>query len=464
MTPEVFPISQGAYDKGLPVSVRVTSVNYLAILLLTSFISAFLLYAEWEFTSLVVLGIVWTVVPLLALFDRISFDGKRIRRTGILPRIWAHMTATRDRIKLSDIEMVQTNVLRTVKRGRNLNYTYRTVFSGKGKAFVIVSGRPAFRRFIETVLPRINEELLDHRSIELRDHLMDRAEVTVRARAAKIPPADILEGALNDRNAFKLGLESKGLTVDENDEQGAGLYLLANELKVSGLLPQAVEAFRRAIRFMPSDGRLLFDFAMCLRTYAAVMPDRNMEKRALAMMRLAERRAGDDGELLARIGEGYFQFGEWQRSGTVFRKAIERAGTRFRALIGLAEVALHEGKIAHVIHNFSAASELAGNPAQRRWTTQEIEYFSRLNSDEEYMELEIGRMNLLDTLEAVKNSTLRIAIFGVPVIVLGILMGDVIVANIGWAVSIISLIIWAVSLTVGNMLSTRIPFDLVEED
>lgn len=441
------------------ISIRVLPLNYLVALLLASFIAAFLLYVEADLYAYLLLAVAWIAVPMLIWQDRVSFDGRRIFRTGLIPRSWARLTATRDRIKLTDIEHVQTSVLRTIKRGGNLIYTYRTTFFGKGKAFTIHSGGRHYKEFVERVFARLNEDILDHRSLDLRDHLEHRLEVKRRAKEAEIPPADILEGTL--RGSLPKGGESRGLG---SPEKALELHRLANELRVSGLLPQAVEAFRRAVLLMPRNARLLFDFSLCLRSYAALNRDRIVERKALALMRLAEKRAGDDGQLLTEIGEGYFQFGEWRRAGATFRKAIERAGERFRSLIGLAELALHEGKIAHVIHNFTAARELAGTPAARRWAKQEIDYFSRLNSDEEYMELEISRMNLLDTLALVKGGALRIAVVGIPVIVIGVLFTEYLVANVGWAVSLISFAVWTTVIVLTHMLSARIPYELVEDE
>jgi tetratricopeptide (TPR) repeat protein len=441
------------------VSVRVLPLNYLVALLLGSFIAAFFLYVEADIFAYLLLGFAWLLVPVLILQDRVSFDGRRIHRTGWVPRLWASLTATRDRIKLNDVEHVQTSVLRTIKRGGNLIYTYRTTFFGKGKSFTIHSGGKHYKQFVEQVFARLSEDILDNRSLDLRDHLENRLVVKRRAKEADIPPADILEGSLRG-TLPKASERNDPISPDKAFE----LHRLANELRVSGLLPQAVEAFRRAVLLMPRNARLLFDFSLCLRSYAALHRDRIVERKALALMRLAERRAGDDGQLLTEIGEGYFQFGEWRRAGATFRKAIERAGERFRSLIGLAELALHEGKIAHVIHNFTAARELAVTPAARRWAKHEIDYFSRLNSDEEYMELEVSRMNLLDTLSLVRGGALRIAVVGIPVIVIGVLFAEYLVANVGWAVSLISFVVWTTVIVLTHMLSTRIPYELIEDE
>lgn len=440
-------------------SVRVLTPNYPAALLIASFIAAFLLYLEADIYGFIVLAFAWSVIPFLIYQDRVSFDGRRIVRTGLLPRLWSRLTATRDRIKLSDVEHVQTSILRTIKRGGNLIYTYRTTFVGKGKTFSVHSGSRNYRSFIESVFSRLSDDVLDSRSADLRDHLEDRLEVKRRARAAEIPPADILEASLRDPITKSMATVEQG-----SSEKASELHRLANELRVTGFLPQSVEAFRRALLLRPKNARLLLDFALCLRSYAAVNQDKKVGRKALALMRLAERRAGDDGQLLTEIGEGYFQFGEWQRAGATFRKAIERAGERFRSLVGLAELALHDGKIAHVIHNFTAALEFAETPAARRWTKHEIDYFSRLNGDEEYMELEISRMNLLDTLASVRGGALRIAIVGIPLIVIGLLFGEFMVANVGWAVSLISFAVWTTVIVMAHTLAARIPYDMIGDE
>jgi len=80
------------------------------------------------------------------------------------------------------------------------------------------------------------------------------------------------------------------------------------------------------------------------------------------------------------------------------------------------------------------------------------------------MELEISRMNLLDTLALVRGGALRIAIVGIPVIVIGLLFEEHLVANVGWAVSLISFVVWATVIVLTHMLSARIPYELIEDE
>jgi hypothetical protein len=192
--------------------------------------------------------------------------------------------------------------------------------------------------------------------------------------------------------------------------------------------------------------------------------DHKLERRALAALRLSERRAHDDGELLVRLGEWYFQIGEWRRAGNVFQNALDRIGENFRTARGLAEIALREGKIAHVIHHFSTANRIADTASLRRWSRSEADYFSHLNSDDEYMELEIGRVNMLETVERSKKSVLRIAFLGFPAILAGIAFEDSFVANVGWSVSTVALMIWTGLIFSSNLLSQRLPHELVSDE
>jgi hypothetical protein len=58
------------------------------------------------------------------------------------------------------------------------------------------------------------------------------------------------------------------------------------------------------------------------------------------------------------------------------------------------------------------------------------------------MEMEVSRVNLLDSLERGKRTSLKIALVGLPWIVIGILLSADLVVNLGWAVSCVALLIW----------------------
>jgi tetratricopeptide (TPR) repeat protein len=447
---------------GKPVSIRVSPSSYFVALLLGSFFSAFCFYLESDAAGVTLFILSWIFVPFFAMNDHVVFDGKRLSRSGIVPNFWAWVYGTRRRLKISDIEQIETQAIRALKRGGNVYYRYRTAVRGKGIQIAFASGGEEYRRMLGVILPRVAENVLDNRSIELRDHLADPKETIMKAEFEHIPSNDFLrhESAKQKRSSAHAPREASS----GDGERAEYLRGLGNELRLNGFLPQALESFRRALVIRPQDGRILFEFARCLYSFAGTEHSHRLERKALAAMRLAERRAGDDGELLTRLGEAYFQAGEWRRAGVAFQKAIDQVGVGFRSARGLAEIALREGKIAHVIHHFSTANRLADTAALRRWTRGEAEYFSNLNSDDEYMELEISRVQMLETLERSKQTALRIAVFGFPAIFVGILIEESLIANVGWAVCMIALLVWSGLNVSVRMLSTRVPYEMLETD
>lgn len=442
------------------LSIRVSPNGYIAALFLAAFFSALLFYLQYDAAGILLFGLAWLIFPFLLWTDRITFDGKRITRTGFLPKLWANLNNSRFRLKISDIEQVETHAMRALKRGGNVFYRYRTSIRGKGLEFVFASGGEEYRRMIHAILPLLSENILDNRSIELRDYLAEPKETLMKAEFARIPSADVLENSFEKHLLKNQKLES---SVEEA-EQAEDLRVLANELRLSGYLLQALEAFRRALVLNPKDGWTLFEFARCLHSFASSEHNPKLQKKAFAALRLAEKRSLGDGELLSRLGETYFQFGDLRRARIVFQKAIDAIEENFRSVRGLAEIALREGKIAHVIHHFASANRLAENKALRRWTRNETDYFTRLNSDEDYMDLEISRVNMLETLENSKKTALKIALFAFPTILFGVVLEENLLANIGWAVSSIALLIWVGLITTRNILADRIPLDLVEEE
>jgi hypothetical protein len=361
---------------------------------------------------------------------------------------------------LSDIEQVETTALAAIKRGRNFHFTYRTTIIGKSASFVFSSRHAGYQDMIRKVLPRLNEDLLDGTSIDLRDYLSETKDVAQRAKDSEIPSSDVLDSSFREIH-LKLAAD-KPFAPDL--EKAGHLHRLANGLRISGRLVQALEAFRRAAVLKPRDARLLFEFAECIRSVAGSEGDPKLERKALAMMRLAERHASSDRDLLSRIGEFYFRTGDWHRAGIVFKRVTDRFGENFRTFRGLAELSLREGKLAHVIHNFAGAERTASTNSLRRWTRTEVNYFSHLNEDEEYMDLEISRVNLLDTLDRTRRSSVRVVLLGFVVIGLGLVVGDDLISNIGWAVSGISILLWIVMILMARMLAPRIPFELMETD
>ena len=349
---------------GDSVSIRVSPNSYFIALFISTFFTGFLVYLEIDWAAALLFVLSWICIPFLAFTDRIVFDGKRISRTGFLPDAWAWLNGSRSRLKFSDIEQAETQALRALKRGGSVFYRYRTAIRGKDVHFAFASGGEDYRRMVRRIFPMLSENVLDNRSIELRDYLSEPKETLMKAEFEQIPSPEVLESSLRgfysrEKNLHALPVESPD---HEDREKAEELRRLANELRLSGHLLQALEAFRRALVLNPRDNWILFELARCMQSFAGSERDKKMERRALALLRLAERRAQNDGELLARLGESYFQFGEWERAGKVFQRALDRVETSFRSVRGLAEIALREGKIAHVIHHFFDRHSSRRNP------------------------------------------------------------------------------------------------------
>lgn len=448
------------------ISVRAPRVGYFAAFAVMTFFAAYSYYLEYEVASAVIAAAAIFIIPPATFTDRINFDGKRIYRSGIGAFIWSFIHRSLNRLKIKDIEFIDTHPLRSIKRGSNVRYRYKTTIRGRGLEFSFVSGSENYRSVVTAIFSRVPENVLDTRSIEIRDHLVDPKAAIRKAVSSKIPSADVLEDSFA---RFSNGRKSRAIHRENtaiSDELGkvTDLRELGNELRTAGFLLQAFEAFRRALLVSPHDGELLLDFGRCLQSISVTQKSEKLRRRSVAALCLAERHAKNNPDLLTRLGEAYFQLDEWRRAESVFKRVTEGMGDNFRALRGLAEIALREGKIAHVIHHFSSANHVAGTTALRRWSRAEADYFSRLNEDDEYMDLEIARVNLLETLENSAATSLKIASLGFPTIVIGLLFTDKLIMDIGWAVTAFALLIWS-GLTISQrMFRSRIPFEIYENE
>lgn len=453
--PAVLPSGEGER-----LAVRLSLNSYLSSFLIGSFFSAFLLYLGYDVWALALFVMFWVVVPFFALSEKIVFEGTRITRTGPAARLRSWIIGSRRRLRISAIEHVETHAMRTIRRGNRVYASYRTVISGRDMQINLVSGTENFRKILRRLLPLLPDEVLDNRSLEMRDYLVDPKEVLMKVAEERLPEADVLE------NAFEAtrGRPPKPTEHEASPQRAEYLRRLGNELRLIGRLHQALESFRRALVLQPNDARLIFDFARCLHAFAGLRSNERLQTRSLAAMRLAERHAMGDADLLTRLGEAYFHFGEWSRAGGVFQKVVDLHGESFLAARGMAEIALREGKLAHVVHNFSAANRLASTSALRRYTNTEAEYFANLNNDEEYMEMEVGRVNLLQSLENGRKTAARVGMLGTIPLGMGLGLTDDLLTNIGWAMMAAAVLFWTLLTAGTRFFASRIPYDIVADD
>jgi tetratricopeptide (TPR) repeat protein len=427
-------------------SVRVSPGGYLAVACILTFAAALLLRAQYDWAALVAIALAWIATPLLAFTDRISFDGQILSRKGPVPLLIRLVKGQALRLSIDEIERVETSAVRTLRRNGRVRYRYRSEITGRGSAFIFASGGNSYRQMVRTLFPLLGYDKVDARSSELRDYLTDAQTLRLNLELLRIAPPVVLEGATSDleHNAKKeiRHQRMEGQTPSAIDvERGRLLRLAANELRAAGRLRESAEAFRRALIVIPHDGWLVYEFARFLRSQAGASRDARLLQRSRACLRLAARRAGDDAPLLSRIGESFFEYGELAQASRVFHRALELNPRAFRAEIGLAEVALRNGKLAHVIHHYDAAARIAPDEALARHARREAEYYARLNDDDDYLTAELRRIGWLQHLQRARRLAARMTLASVLLALTGPSF-DESIESVGWSLASSSLIAW----------------------
>jgi tetratricopeptide (TPR) repeat protein len=312
---------------------------------------------------------------------------------------------------------------------------------------------------VRSVLLNLSHEKLDARAFELREYLADPKQIHEQVDALGIAAPSVLDNA-NDRRARIEkrvgGLETANLPdeVDRAVDRARALREVANRLRVAGRLRESAEAFRRALHLTPHDGWLLYEYARLLRSQASAFSDAHLLTRACAALKLALLRGGEDAQLAERVGESFFEFGRIVRAGKALRRAIEIEANSFRALVVLAELALSEGKLAHVIHHYGDAARVAPDAASARMARREADYYARLNDDEDYLSAELRRMNWLEGASRVQQVSARVSFAALFVALTGSFI-DPIVASVGWALASSSIVGWSGALMLRKLLSRR---------
>jgi tetratricopeptide (TPR) repeat protein len=435
-------------------SIRVSSAGYLAFAAVMTFIALVCLRTHRDLPALIIIFATWTAVPILIFTDRLSFDGRTLRRSGLSALIQRTFLGRALHVAIDDIERVEASGLRTLRRGGNVRYRYRVDVLAGDSALTFSSGAN-FRRMVRALLPQIDEQKLDARACELRDHLIDLKAVREEADRLGIASSDVLENA-NDaaRTIERRRNDISGGTVEKDLERAALLRRCANDLRLAGRLKQSAEAFRRALLITPANAWMIYEYGRLLRSQASAFGDARLLGRACAALKLASMRAPHDAKLLERVGESLLEYCDPVRAAKVFRRAIDLEERSYRAQFGLAEVALSDGKLAHVIHHYNEAGRIAPDRAAARLASREADYYSRLNNDEDYLASELRRMNWLEGAGRIQRVSARLS-FAALLIALIASSVDQIVASLAWALASSSIIAWSGSLITRRFLMTR---------
>src|SRR6185369_17252643 len=420
-------------------SVRVSPGPYLALAGVMSFAAALLLRAGYDIAAIIILATAWLVVPVFALSDRIAFDGASLRRQGPLASLLDLVFGYRKQLSIDDFETVETQAVRTLRRGGRVRYRYRTQIAGKAKEFVIVSGGHDYRKLVRELFPLIHESKLDNRSRDLRDYLNDPRFLNRKAQLSQLASSDLLDVTKSD---FKLGRKLKRNpatpetpATPEDLERARLLRRLGNELREAG------EAFRRALNVKPHGAWLIYDFARLLRSQASAQSDARLLSRARAALRLASIRAKNDLVLLPLIGESFLECGDARQARQALQKVVELDSGNFKARVGLADIALRDGKLAHVIHHYQEAARVSSEQALARYARSESDYYMQLNNDDDYLAAELRRINWLQSVTRIRRLALRVTNASVLLALVGGFV-DPVAGGLGWSIASSALGIW----------------------
>lgn len=322
-----------------------------------------LLKTGWLVSGIVCWLMLAPVIAAAAL-DRIEFDGQKILHRGPLAFLLSKIFRTRRELHVFEIETIATETTTLSLATGDIRMSYRTRVSGAGIEIIIRSHRSTYVPFIKWLFRVVGSDKLDPRSLELFEYLES---------GATIKGSPVLKD------------EIAAMPVSR-------LRRIANALKLAGRFAQASSYFRVAYEKEPRNPELLYEMSRFFRS-SAQSHDLKLLQRSDACLRLAARLAGEEASLLERIGEAFFERLDYKRASECFRRALASDPARFRANVGLAEIALRDGKLAHVAHFYNAATAI-NDAALAQMAAREARYYERLMSDDDFLESELRRIRV----------------------------------------------------------------------
>ncbi|HAF15252.1 MAG TPA: hypothetical protein DCK99_16455 [Blastocatellia bacterium] len=122
--------------------------------------------------------------------------------------------------------------------------------------------------------------------------------------------------------------------------------------------------------------------------------------------------------------------------------------------MGLANLALRDGKLAHVIHQYRDAARSASEKSLIGYARREGDYYARLNDDDDYLASELRRINWLQHSLRVRRLAARVTNASILVALI-VPYIDPAVAGLCWSLASSSLVAWTTSLFAIRLLSGR---------
>ncbi len=392
------------------IRIRPGYVPYL--LIIAVLMTAGSAFARSGLLNVALLTLVWVgVTVLVAALDRIEFDGRTIHHRGLFAFFLAHLFRVRQHLSVNEIETITTAALSLSLAGGNAKLNYRMRVSGAGLDIVLRSHRANFEPFIKALFTAISADKLDPLSYDLFEYFQTRE-------------------ALKTAPVLRHDIAAMG---------SSPLRRLANALRLSGRLAQASSYFRIAYEREPRNPRLLYEMSRFFRA-SAQTTDAKLQQRSDACLRLASRLATAQPELLERIGEAFSERLDYKRASDCFRRVLAEQPHRFRANLGLAEIALRDGKFAHAAHCYHSAS-INADATLARLAAREAGYYERLIRDEEFLETELRRVQTANVLSWAQRLS-AVTFFGVWFITLFIGRLHAVFEQFGWALMATSAFVW----------------------
>src|SRR4030095_1022034 len=105
---EVQEERERAQKRSTIASVRNSPGPYIAFASVVTFIAALALRAHQDALALILIGGAWLIVPIIALSDRIAFDGGSLKRQGPVASLLKLLFGYRKQLETADFEAVHT--------------------------------------------------------------------------------------------------------------------------------------------------------------------------------------------------------------------------------------------------------------------------------------------------------------------------------------------------------------------
>ncbi|MBL8148483.1 MAG: tetratricopeptide repeat protein [Blastocatellia bacterium] len=423
-------------------NIKASTLGHIyRLLLLVSFTALISVLVSQDYIFLIFGATLFLLLLVASRFEKITFNGQVLKRSGLFAFCESLLTRQKQALQIEQIEMVTTEAIRSRLGRKKFKYVYKVTATGEGTHIPIMvsSGKPSTSsELVKNLFSLLDENKLDPRSGELRDYLHQLDQKERQDEVIEF----VINTELNESSAeIYKKLPSKLLRE------------IANRLKLEGFMHQAFHCFSFAYKREPGNAQLLYEMARFFRSLGSISHPRLLS-RSGACLRLAAFLAKDEPRLLERIGETHFEQFEYKKAANCFSKALSIDPTLYRANIGLAEIALRDGKLAHVAHFYQAAATVSSDKAQKNLALREADYYNRLCSDEDYFEAEISRITKLQNFQWVKNSSsLLLVVFWLLATLSGWFSQEL--KSLAWSAVLSTSVVWIGSIFLSSRYSHR---------